>query len=142
MKTLLLAAAMAAISLQEEQDYAQKRNNSTRLSRAYPLAAVIGQDAIKEALLLGAVDTGPVLMPHPPFSVMHPPTALHELLRSYAGLGGIAISGRRGTAKSVMARGLHQLLPPIEVVDGSWCNSDPDAPREWEVSSLAVFHRQ
>ena len=32
-----------------------------------------------------------------------------------------------------MARGLLALLPPIEIVEGSFCNSDPDDPRSWEV---------
>ncbi|KAJ6409098.1 hypothetical protein OIU84_008733 [Salix udensis] len=62
-------------------------------------------DAIKTALLLGAIDRE---------------------------IGGIAISGRRGTAKTVMARGLHEVLPPIDVVMGSIANADPACPDEWE----------
>ncbi|GBG74358.1 hypothetical protein CBR_g18769 [Chara braunii] len=71
----------------------------------FPLASIIGQESIKEALLLGAVDQS---------------------------VGGVVISGCRGTGKTVMARGLHAILPPIEVVEGSICNADPNKPEEWE----------
>lgn len=73
--------------------------------RFFPLAAVVGQDAIKTALLLGAIDRD---------------------------IGGVAISGKRGTAKTIMARGLHAILPPIDVVVGSIANADPAFPEEWE----------
>ncbi|CAL5229352.1 g12662 [Coccomyxa viridis] len=69
------------------------------------MTAVVGMDVIKQALLLGACDTG---------------------------LGGICIAGKRGTCKSVLARGLHALLPPIEVIKGSYCNANPENRREWE----------
>lgn len=68
----------------------------------FPFSAIVGQDEMKLALLIAAVD----------------PT-----------IGGVMVFGDRGTGKSTAARALASLLPPIMVMDGCRFGCSPESPR-------------
>jgi Mg-chelatase subunit ChlI len=70
----------------------------------YPFTAIVGQERMKRALILNAVDQR---------------------------IGGVLIRGERGTAKSTAARALAALLPEIDVFAESPFNDDPKSPDTW-----------
>lgn len=70
----------------------------------YPFTAIVGQDRMRRALVLNAVDPR---------------------------IGGVLIRGERGTAKSTAARALAALLPRVRVVSDCRFGCDPDAPSTW-----------
>ncbi len=72
-------------------------------STIYPFTAIVGQDRMKKALVLNAINNR---------------------------LGGILIRGEKGTAKTTAVRALAKLLPDISVVQGCPYNCDPENERE------------
>ena len=70
----------------------------------YPFTALIGQERMKRALLLNAVNPR---------------------------LGGVLIRGEKGTAKSTAVRALASLLPEIAVNVGCAYGCDPESPDDW-----------
>ncbi|MFH0727788.1 MAG: putative cobaltochelatase [Pseudomonadota bacterium] len=70
----------------------------------FPFTAIVGQENLKQSLLLNAVNPR---------------------------IGGVLIRGEKGTAKSTLVRGLAALLPEIEVVRGCSfsCSPEAGAPR-------------
>ncbi len=70
----------------------------------YPFTAIVGQERMKRALVLNAVDPR---------------------------IGGVLIRGERGTAKSTAARALAALLPMVKVVSDCRFGCDPDRPITW-----------
>lgn len=76
----------------------------------FPFSAIVGQDAMKLALILAVIDPA---------------------------IGGVLVQGTKGTAKSTAVRALAAVLPPLRVVAGSWCNADPDDPHQGAGSQSA-----
>ncbi len=72
-------------------------------SGVFPFAAILGQEEMKLALLLNAIDPG---------------------------VGGVLVRGEKGTAKSTTVRALAALLPEVRTVHGCQLACDPDDPAQ------------
>lgn len=70
------------------------------MTKTYPFSAILGQEEMKRALMIAAVDPA---------------------------IGGVLIFGDRGTGKSTAVRALAELLPPMRAVSGCRYHCDPGA---------------
>ena len=86
------------------------------MTSPFPFSAIVGQTAMKQAMILTAIDPG---------------------------IGGVLVFGDRGTGKSTAVRALAALLPPIMAVEGCPVNSAKlaDCPVWAEIGSKKVISR-
>ena len=86
------------------------------MTHPFPFSAIVGQDEMKQAMILTAIDPG---------------------------IGGVLVFGDRGTGKSTSVRALAALLPPIDAVKGCPCNSaQPEDCPEWaNVTDLSLVQK-
>jgi magnesium chelatase subunit I len=82
----------------------------------FPFAAIVGQEEMKRAMVLTAVDPG---------------------------IGGVLVFGDRGTGKSTAVRALAALLPEIEAVEGCPVNSArPEEVPDWVTTATGRMVRR
>ncbi|MEM1049769.1 MAG: magnesium chelatase ATPase subunit I [Pseudomonadota bacterium] len=87
------------------------------MTDAFPFSAIVGQDEMKQALVLTAIDPS---------------------------IGGVLIFGDRGTGKSTAVRALAALLPPITAVEGCPFNSpgpDSNCPHCGDNSDIRLVEK-
>ncbi|MEQ9257951.1 MAG: magnesium chelatase ATPase subunit I [Roseovarius sp.] len=86
------------------------------MNTPFPFSAIVGQDEMKLAMILTAIDPG---------------------------LGGVLVFGDRGTGKSTAVRALAALLPPIRAVEGCPVNSErPEDCPDWaNVTATEITER-
>ncbi len=87
------------------------------MTKAFPFSAIVGQDDMKRAMILTAIEPK---------------------------LGGVLVFGDRGTGKSTAVRALAALLPEIEAVRGCPVNSEtPKNVPEWvDLAEKKIEQRQ
>src|SRR5881227_4355661 len=76
----------------------QSPRRAAESPRAYPFTSIVGQEEMRLALLLCVVEPA---------------------------IGGVLVTGHRGTGKSTAVRALAELLPPLAAVRGCAYNCDP-----------------
>ena len=81
---------------------------ATDLRRTFPFSAIVGQERMKLALVLNAINPS---------------------------IGGVLIRGEKGTAKSTAVRALARLLPEQEVVEGCRFGCSPLGELCWECAA-------